>query len=574
MNNLWTTLRSGHPVRNRRPKIGLALHDGGGRFESVKQVSTNILAALEQSYDLARYEAPPQGVADATSHALAKRIVEQSDVLLGFGKVLCPLLEARQRLGKAVPCVIVALGTFPRGALHMRTLLPLLRANDVFVVSCASDRELARAFFPDARVELLPLAVSDTAFYIVNDGERERFRSDHGLTSRSQMLLYAGRITLEKNLHTTLRVFAAVWRHLSDPYLFLAGPFSDTPFSELGAVPVAYSRALARAIDKLGIPENRVCHLGNLSQDELRAAYNAADVMVNLTLHHDENFGLGQVEAMACGTPVVGTGWGGLHDTILNGVTGHKARVIVTPLGVKVDWWDAANAIYDLLAPAHGVSRRVQASDIPMERYSFAAFAAGLNGLVDLALRGQGSNPSSLAASPFAEEFWAVCTHPERPYSRYFVGTRSFELYRQLISHYAGADFEPSNAASEERPDRVLILAAPILIFQDGDISVGDPLFPIRVQVPSEHAVAVRSLVELFTRRPAIAFTVVGTDYQSKDRAMRAGLDWMITQGLVLNSHCRNPRLAPENVQENLAVPLFVIQTIDRVTADFLALHD
>ena len=57
----------------------------------------------------------------------------------------------------------------------------------------------------------------------------------------------------------------------------------------------------------------------HLFRPEVREFYNIADVAINLTLHHDENFGLAQVEAMACGLPVVGSLWGGLKDTIRDG---------------------------------------------------------------------------------------------------------------------------------------------------------------------------------------------------------------------------------------------------------------
>lgn len=554
-------------------RIGLALHYGGGYFDSVKQVSANISAALEQQYEVSYYDAE-RLADDEGSLPVAQRLVEQSDVLLGFGKVLYSLLRARHDLNSKVPCVIIALGSFPRGALQLRRLLPFLRETDTLVVNCAADEALARAFFPTAHMKVLPLTVSDALFYPSGSVERTRFRSEHGLKSDSQLLLYTGRITVEKNLHTTLRVFAALLPRLSDPYLFLVGPFVDTPFAEVGAVPVSYVRALARAMEKLRIPEDRVSHLGVLAHDELRAAYGAADVMVNLTLHHDENFGLSQIEAMACGTPVVGTGWGGLHDTIREGITGEKVRVVSTPLGVKVDWWDAANAIYDMLVPSSGVRRRLQAQEIPIGRYSFSVFARDLVMILEHTIQNNIANAPPLLPSAFAKEFWETCTNPQIPHAQYAYGTRSFELYCQLISHYTGGSSSATTLVAEDYSDGVLVLGAPVSVSDDGSIAVNDPLFPTKLFIPSELKLPVLALVALFTHKPVLRLNGLNDALSLPEETMSTTLRWMISQGLVLLSRRKHARISPEDVPENLSAPLFAIQTIDRKGLDFLAVRD
>ncbi|MGH7880616.1 MAG: glycosyltransferase, partial [Candidatus Binataceae bacterium] len=51
----------------------------------------------------------------------------------------------------------------------------------------------------------------------------------------------------------------------------------------------------------------RVSFLGDLSRDELIATYHAADVFVLPAVARSEAFGIVQLEAMACGRPVVNT---------------------------------------------------------------------------------------------------------------------------------------------------------------------------------------------------------------------------------------------------------------------------
>ena len=65
-------------------------------------------------------------------------------------------------------------------------------------------------------------------------------------------------------------------------------------------------------------------HLGRLSDpNAMRDAYNAADLFVIPSLH--ENFPNTVLESLACGTPVVGFGTGGVVEAVEHGVTGMLA---------------------------------------------------------------------------------------------------------------------------------------------------------------------------------------------------------------------------------------------------------
>ncbi|MDX8399799.1 MAG: glycosyltransferase [Gallionellaceae bacterium] len=65
-------------------------------------------------------------------------------------------------------------------------------------------------------------------------------------------------------------------------------------------------------------------HIGHVGNDRLLAAiYNAADVFVIPSLQ--EAFGQTALEAIACGTPVVGFDVGGIPDIVRPGITGSLA---------------------------------------------------------------------------------------------------------------------------------------------------------------------------------------------------------------------------------------------------------
>jgi glycosyltransferase involved in cell wall biosynthesis len=552
-----------------KPSIGIALHSGGA-FPSVGQVGRDIVNALRDAYRVEHIHIGPRDT-PATVDERAGQVVAASDVLLGFGGALLPLLRARQQGNSTAPCIIFVLGTLPRGARELRPLLPYIRGEDVFVVNCTADHALLKRFLPDAAVELLPLAVNRSVYFPGSREERAEARAALGVAPESQLLLYAGRITAEKNLHTTLRVFAALLPYMSDPYLLLAGPFQDMPFRELGVEPVQYARALARAAKTLGIPDERVCYLGVLSPDDLRAAYCAADVMVNLTLHHDENFGLAQVEAMACGIPVVATAWGGLKDTVRDGLTGHTVGTVVTPVGVKVDWWEAANAIYGLFVSGH--PRRLEGHETVLEEYSLTNHDARLRALVDRVRGTSRSAREPVRPSAFARDFWNECSVDHAPHMTYRFHERSFGLYRDLIASYAGSTAAQLPEHVPFAATHLMSLATPIRMVGERDVDIIDPLFPARVHIPDGISGTVTRLIRVLERHPVITIQQLCQACEATQAALPGALQWMLETGILLRApsapHTRH-LLAPERVPAHLARPLFHFTVLDDAETDFL----
>jgi glycosyltransferase involved in cell wall biosynthesis len=85
-------------------------------------------------------------------------------------------------------------------------------------------------------------------------------------------------------------------------------------------------------------PRVEIRSLGYLgSAEALSTAYSAADLFLIPSLH--EAFGQVAMEAMACGTPVVGFDTGGIPEMVRPGVTGLVAhRGDVADLAAKIQW--------------------------------------------------------------------------------------------------------------------------------------------------------------------------------------------------------------------------------------------
>ena len=115
-------------------------------------------------------------------------------------------------------------------------------------------------------------------------------------------LLYVGRLDVRKGVLTAV-----------DALALLPDEATLTLVGRGDAEAEVRSRAAA-----LGLA-HRV-HVTAADRSELAGTYRDADVFL-FTSEWDEPFGLTPVEAMACGTPVVGTGTGGSGEFLIDGVT-------------------------------------------------------------------------------------------------------------------------------------------------------------------------------------------------------------------------------------------------------------
>ncbi|WP_457354431.1 glycosyltransferase [Roseateles sp. P5_D6] len=138
------------------------------------------------------------------------------------------------------------------------------------------------------RVTLQPLGVDCSAFTpCARDAAwRVQFCSDHGLAPDTRLFIYTGRFALEKNLQLLADAVALLGRgHV----LLAVGDGPAPPLGEQVLVlpPEHDSRQLARMVASC----DAYVHAGD-----------------------QETFGLGVLEAMACGTPVVVASAGGLAE--------------------------------------------------------------------------------------------------------------------------------------------------------------------------------------------------------------------------------------------------------------------
>jgi glycosyltransferase involved in cell wall biosynthesis len=233
-------------------------------------------------------------------------------------------LTLKERLG--TPCVVTfhALGRVRR--LHQRDAdqFPLERLTieeeiiagaDGIIAECPQDRsDLTNLYGAGSRrIAVIPCGFDRAEFWpITKPFARRALR----LPANEPILLNIGRLAPRKGLDNLIRGLGALARlHGIAPKLLLVGGNSDLPDPAL-TPEIARLQAIAQ---EEGVAP-QVVFTGRRSREFLKLYYSAADIFATTPWY--EPFGITPLEAMACGTPVIGADVGGIRFSVMDGVTG------------------------------------------------------------------------------------------------------------------------------------------------------------------------------------------------------------------------------------------------------------
>ncbi|MDD5565854.1 MAG: glycosyltransferase [Candidatus Omnitrophica bacterium] len=288
------------PHRNKVTRLGVVLSDSHRLSESVRRLSENALRIIRD--DFCAVEFNPDAYTRNT-----RRLREYTRFAQGVGVILfLPRVDSSFVVPQETPLMFFGLGAMPRPHRHLFEYHKFLFPQNSILLSCTSDIKIFRELFPRFRemAYLLPWPVDTELFAPVPARARLKARKALGVGTSQHLILYAGRVCPEKNIHTLLKVFKGVTQRLRNVRLLIAGLDSNARYDDFTNNIKDYSRYLKGLIGRYGL-RGKVRIMPSVKKKGLPALYSAADVFVNCTLCPDENFGYAQVEAMACGTPVV-----------------------------------------------------------------------------------------------------------------------------------------------------------------------------------------------------------------------------------------------------------------------------
>jgi glycosyltransferase involved in cell wall biosynthesis len=212
-----------------------------------------------------------------------------------------------------------------------------LRANDCLTfASTAARAKYLRAYPEGVRSAVLPYFVPG-----LRGGrpapatpDRTGLAAVYRLDPARKWVLYFGRFGPEKNTAALLSLWSRMAR--TDATLILVGADSTSrTFGFDGLLETEEWEELVCA--RRQQRHAGVRWLAPLTRRALAPLVAAADVVVNPTLCLEEDFGLSAAEALAAGTPVVCSDWGGLRDIVLHGGTGFRARTFLNGGRARLD---------------------------------------------------------------------------------------------------------------------------------------------------------------------------------------------------------------------------------------------
>jgi glycosyltransferase involved in cell wall biosynthesis len=177
---------------------------------------------------------------------------------------------------------------------------------------------------------------------------RERWKLDHGVR-----IGFAARFAAEKGVEYLLRALPAVLDAFPDARVVFTGAYKDTVGEE------DYWQRLAPLLERY---REHLVFLDLLPAAAMPSFYALCDVVAVTSLNSTEAFGMVQVEAMLCGTPVVATDLPGVREAVRRTGMGR----IVPPHDPDA----LASALLDVIRnrPAYVRSRAAIAAAFDLER--------------------------------------------------------------------------------------------------------------------------------------------------------------------------------------------------------------
>ncbi len=251
-----------------------------------------------------------------------------------------------------IPYVATAHGTDLKGFIqdkryHPYALKGAQNARKVITISKQVDREVSEIYHIGDKKRKIIYSGYDTELFKVKDLSRKEVLVKFGINDIPEhIVFFAGKLAHFKGVDILLK----------------AAKIYENQMKEKTTTLIAGNGILYEELKNLRdfLKLKRTFFLGHVNQEQLGDLFNIADV--STVPSRSEPFGLVAIEALACGTPVVGTNQGGLID------------FINADVGALVDVEDdiaLAEAIINELVRPDKEERKKRAQEYAMNNFSW-----------------------------------------------------------------------------------------------------------------------------------------------------------------------------------------------------------
>ncbi|MDD4973882.1 MAG: glycosyltransferase family 4 protein [Bacteriovorax sp.] len=235
-----------------------------------------------------------------------------------------------------------------------------------FITASSSQKKLLGFFCEDSStIDQLCFPVNSED-YSFNSTDRREFRNKHNINEGDTVILYAGRVSLQKNVDILIQEYLNLIKNEnSTVHLWVVGAFDDMGAPFMGVkTRDGYLYSKIQTIlghHPKGFTRN-IKFWGRQDKDELKKIKAASDMFISLSLYHDEDYGMSPAEAMACGLPTLLTDWGGYSSFASKAWRCQLIPVKITEFGLQIKT-TAISEFYEALNESY-------INDIDRERWS------------------------------------------------------------------------------------------------------------------------------------------------------------------------------------------------------------
>lgn len=296
-------------------------------------------------------------------------------------------LSLHMNLNRLPPMVFHLYGDFTYFASEWLFLNTELRGHRLkFIVASQSQKRLVEQFLEKKEgVHKLCFPVNRLDYFYSAE-ERKSKREELKVSKEDFIILYSGRISLQKNVDVLLEEFSRLKKNNPKFKLWIVGAFDD-----VGAEFLGYSTFNGYMFQKIqtllqGMDESvkkDVIFWGHKPKTELRKLKAAADCFISLSLYHDEDYGMSPAEALATGLPSLLTDWGGYSSFADEGDWDCKlVPVQISEFGLEIDCSQIGIEISRIISAGMNDKRRSEYSECFHRKFSIESNVSALENIL------------------------------------------------------------------------------------------------------------------------------------------------------------------------------------------------
>lgn len=216
--------------------------------------------------------------------------IPRSKIIVSY---ICDLYLGDKALSRAITFLSFA-------SMH----IALIRAKEIFALSHDYLSNSKMKIYQYKATGVYPM-IDASEFLPVSDGV-DFFKTTLGVDKETKKIGFVGRIVYEKGINYLLESIKYINQSIEDFKVIIVGDYKNVAG---GSIKEELDLYIERHPDK-------IIFTGYLDDSELKRFYSGIDVLVLPSIDPLEAFGMVQVEAMLCGTPVIASDLPGVREVV------------------------------------------------------------------------------------------------------------------------------------------------------------------------------------------------------------------------------------------------------------------